>query len=371
MAETAATLEGDPKPNTVKLVVTLFSKPPNLTEKASDSSGPGPFTPISAGSRDLEASLRTTMHSVLTLTTTSLLSSTYLSPRIIQQVYLTVMPTEFSAIKLRRSPLIKHLEKTTSSELTLRLLPSNHPWPPKESNSPPLKLAIFDMDSTLIDQEVIDELARTINITPLVSAITARAMAGELDFAESLKERVALLKGVKADVWEELKGKVTFARGARELCRALKRLGVKMAVLSGGFQPMAEWVKGELGLNWAYANHLLVSDPTAEFSYRHISGHLSPHPNHPIVTPQQKSRLLQEIASSEGIPLSEVLCVGDGANDLLMMKVTGEGEGMGVGFRGKERVQMEAPNRLNSESLVDMLYLYGYTAAEVEELTKE
>lgn len=81
-------------------------------------------------------------------------------------------------------------------------------------------------------------------------------MAGELDFAASLTERVALLKGVRADVWQELKGKVTFARGARELCRALKRVGVKMAVLSGGFQPMAEWVKGELGLDWAYANHV-------------------------------------------------------------------------------------------------------------------
>ena len=81
-------------------------------------------------------------------------------------------------------------------------------------------------------------------------------MAGELDFAASLTERVALLKGVKTDVWKDLKGVITFSNGARELCRALKKLGVKMAVLSGGFQPMAEWAKEELGLDYAYANHV-------------------------------------------------------------------------------------------------------------------
>ena len=114
------------------------------------------------------------------------------------------------------------------------------------------------MDSTLIDQEVIDELARSINVTPLVSAITARAMAGELDFAASLKERVRLLEGVRADVWDTLRseGRITLVRGAKELCRALKRLGVRMAVVSGGFVEMAEWVKGELGLDYAFANHV-------------------------------------------------------------------------------------------------------------------
>ena len=120
----------------------------------------------------------------------------------------------------------------------------------------PLRLAVFDLDSTLIEQEVIDELAATIGAGEAVAAITERAMRGELDFAASLEARVRLLEGVRADVWETLKQRITFAEGARELCRALKRLGVKMAVFSGGFMPIAEWVKGELGLDRAVANQV-------------------------------------------------------------------------------------------------------------------
>ena len=124
----------------------------------------------------------------------------------------------------------------------------------------PLKLAVFDLDSTLIEQEVIDELARTIGVQDAVSDITKRAMAGELDFAQSLKARVALLRGVNSKfVWGELKKIIKFAEGARELCRALKRLGVKMAVISGGFIQIAEWVKEELDLDYAYANHVHLS----------------------------------------------------------------------------------------------------------------
>lgn len=122
----------------------------------------------------------------------------------------------------------------------------------------PVKLAIFDMDSTLINQEVIDELARSIGVTPAVAAITERAMAGELDFEESLKARVKLLEGVRADVWTDLKESITFAEGAKVLCSALGRIGVKMAVLSGGFIQMAEWAKGELGLDHAHANHVRI-----------------------------------------------------------------------------------------------------------------
>ena len=120
----------------------------------------------------------------------------------------------------------------------------------------PLGLAIFDMDSTLIDQEVIDELARTNGIVDAVADITRRAMEGEIDFTTSLQERVGMLKGVKADVWEDLKTKVTIAKGAKELIAGLKQRGVLTGVISGGFIPMAEWLKGELGLNFAFANHV-------------------------------------------------------------------------------------------------------------------
>jgi phosphoserine phosphatase len=120
------------------------------------------------------------------------------------------------------------------------------------------RLAIFDMDSTLIQQEVIDEIARFVGMEDKVSAITARAMNGEIDFSESLRQRVALLKGVPATVFEDLKSVISFTPGARELCKALKMLGYKLAVLSGGFIPLANYVKEELGLDYAYANQVCL-----------------------------------------------------------------------------------------------------------------
>lgn len=112
------------------------------------------------------------------------------------------------------------------------------------------------MDSTLIDQEVIDELARSIGITSAVASITARAMNGEIPFEQSLRERLALLKGVKADVWEDLKNVVTIAKGAKELVGHLREKGVITVVVSGGFAPMANWLKEQLGLDSAFANHV-------------------------------------------------------------------------------------------------------------------
>lgn len=118
------------------------------------------------------------------------------------------------------------------------------------------RLAVFDMDSTLIEQEVIDEIARFIGVEDKVSAITARAMNGELDFTQSLRQRVALLKGVPATVFEDLKPVITLTPGAKELCKALKTLGYKLAVLSGGFQPLADYIKAQLGLDYAFANQV-------------------------------------------------------------------------------------------------------------------
>ena len=135
-----------------------------------------------------------------------------------------------------------------------------------------IRLALFDMDSTLIDQEVIDELARSIGKSDAVSAITARAMNGEIDFATSLRERVVMLRGVRADVWEELKRSVTIASGARELILKLKGAGVVTGVISGGFMPMAEWLKEELGLDYAFANHVCFQIPlSSRLTHRVIS----------------------------------------------------------------------------------------------------
>ncbi|RAK92609.1 phosphoserine phosphatase [Aspergillus costaricaensis CBS 115574] len=219
------------------------------------------------------------------------------------------------------------------------------------------RLVVFDMDSTLIQNEVIDEIAKFIGVEKEVSEITARAMNGELDFSASLRERVSLLKGVPADVFEKLKSVITISPGARELCKALKTLGCKMAVLSGGFQPLAEWLAEQLGLDYAHANHLEI-DPTTQT----LTGKLVP--TYPIIDASQKRSILHSIAAEHGIPISQTVAVGDGANDLLMLHAAG----LGVAWRAKSKVQLEAPTRLNGESLVDILHLLGLTKDDISEL---
>ncbi|KMU76865.1 phosphoserine phosphatase [Coccidioides immitis RMSCC 3703] len=133
-----------------------------------------------------------------------------------------------------------------------------------------------------------------------------------------------------------------------------------MAVLSGGFQPLAEWLAKELSLDYAFANHLVSDDSTQT-----LSGTLSP--NHPIIDATQKRNLLRTIAADNDIQISQTLAVGDGANDLLMLNEAG----LGVAWRAKSKVQMEAPTRLNGESLVDILYLMGLSERDIKELIKE
>ncbi|KAI4203427.1 MAG: hypothetical protein LQ346_001776 [Caloplaca aetnensis] len=271
-----------------------------------------------------------------------------LSPGIFQSTYITTAPFP-NPSKLRHHASITSFEALHAVEIVFDLYsnPSSH------SSLRPLKLAVFDMDSTLINEEVIDELARSIGITSAVSAITARAMNGEIEFEQSLRERLSLLKGVKADVWEELRKTVTIAAGARELITYLRERGVITVVVSGGFAPMALWLKEQLGLDHAFANHLVVSPSTDAFPFPHLSGGLSP--EHPIVTPEYKRQILESMAQGNSIPLSESLVVGDGSNDLLMLGAAG----LGIAWRAKERVQREAPQRLNGTTLSDLIHVLG------------
>ncbi|KAI5846279.1 HAD-like domain-containing protein [Morchella snyderi] len=217
------------------------------------------------------------------------------------------------------------------------------------------RLAVFDMDSTLIQQEVIDEIARFIGVEDQVSAITARAMNGEIDFTESLRQRVALLKGVPSDVFEKLKSVITFTPGARELTRALKTLGFKLAVLSGGFMPLANYVKEELDLDYAHANTLVISEDGTQ-----LTGELTGD----IVHAERKAELLEKIANENGIALRQVIAIGDGANDLPMMFKAG----LGIAFDAKPAVQLRAPCRINSGNLQDVLYILGFTKEEQDQI---
>ncbi|KAI9754026.1 MAG: Eukaryotic peptide chain release factor GTP-binding subunit [Chaenotheca gracillima] len=268
--------------------------------------------------------------------------------RQVLKVYFSIEAPSPSLTELRRHPKLRQSERDLDCQISIQRADS---WRKER------KLAVFDMDSTLIQQEVIDELARVIGVEKEVSAITERAMNGELDFTASLKARVALLKGVPGgDVWDRLKSDViTFTPGARDLCAILKHMGYKMAVLSGGFLPLAEWVKDQLELDYAYANQL-VMDPETSLLTGETTG--------PIVDATRKAELLVEIAQKEGIPLRLTMAIGDGANDLLMMRKAG----LGVAFNAKAKVKEEAPTKLTTTTLVDVLYILGYTEKEQIEL---
>ncbi|OVF04866.1 putative phosphoserine phosphatase [Clavispora lusitaniae] len=219
------------------------------------------------------------------------------------------------------------------------------------------KLFVFDMDSTLIYQEVIELIAAYADIEDKVAEITERAMNGELDFNESLKARVLLLKGIDATtLWDELKVKITLTKGAKELCKALKSLGVIMAVCSGGFIPLASHVKEVLGLDYAYANTLGLDNENK------LDGTTRGY----VVNGDKKAELLLEIAKTHNIDVSSAVAVGDGANDLKMMSVAG----WGVAWNAKPKVQKEAPCCLNTTSLKDILYIMGFSDDEIVALVQ-
>lgn len=227
-----------------------------------------------------------------------------------------------------------------------------------KSPLPRRRLAVFDMDSTLIRQEVIDELARAVGVYDAVSAITDAAMRGDpnyADFAASLRARVGLLKGVEGKYWDYLREEVIqFTDGAGRLIRCLKSDGWTAAVLSGGFVNLAEWVKDSLGLDYAFANRL-ETDGEGRLTGRLEEGAM-------IVDGERKRLLLGEIAEREGVDRESVIAVGDGSNDLPMMGVAG----LGIAFNAKPKVQERAPAVLNAKSLTDVLYILGWTEEEID-----
>jgi phosphoserine phosphatase len=206
------------------------------------------------------------------------------------------------------------------------------------------RLIVFDMDSTLIQNEVIDELAREKGVYDQVSEITRNAMHGEMDYDESLRQRVALLKGLRSDDLENVYRRIQLTPGAQELIEILKGLGYRVGLLSGGFTFVSDRLKETLRLDYAYANTLAMKDGA-------VSGEVIP----PIINAQKKADLLESIAKKENLSLDQTVAVGDGANDLLML----EKAGLGIAFNAKPVVSARADLALHQKNLRTILYLTG------------
>ena len=206
------------------------------------------------------------------------------------------------------------------------------------------RLFAFEMDSTLIEGEVIDELAKLAGVADEVVKVTEAAMRGEIEFQESFRRRVALLRGLKEARVRELLGTIPLVEGAEQLIGTLKMLGYKTAILSGGFNFFAQHLQTRLGIDYVFANDLDIVDGV-------VSGEVRT----PIVDGARKAELLRQIARLENISLDQVVAVGDGANDLPMLGIAG----MGIAFRAKPLVRQTASHAVSFLGLDSLLYLVG------------
>nr|WP_092568072.1 phosphoserine phosphatase SerB [Aidingimonas halophila] len=207
------------------------------------------------------------------------------------------------------------------------------------------RLVCFDMDSTLIKAEVIDELARCHGVYDQVAAVTERAMQGELDFQQSFRARMATLRGLDESVLIDIADNLPLMEGVERLMRNLKRLGYRTAIVSGGFTYFARHLQSRLGFDDIHANELVIDD-----------GRVTGGVQEPIVDAERKAELLCAIAEREGLTLDQVVAVGDGANDLKMLASSG----MGVAFHAKPLVREQASYSIATLGLDALLYLLGH-----------
>ncbi|MBQ9077516.1 MAG: phosphoserine phosphatase SerB [Muribaculaceae bacterium] len=214
------------------------------------------------------------------------------------------------------------------------------------------RLICFDMDSTLIETEVIDELAIRAGVGDKVKAITERAMRGEIDFCESFRERVALLKGLDVSVMKDIAENLPITEGLDRLMQVLKRAGYKTAILSGGFTYFGNYLKQRFGFDYVYANELEIAD-----------GRLTGNFVGDIVDGKRKAELLRLIAQVENVNIAQTIAVGDGANDLPMIATAG----LGIAFHAKPKVKATAEQSLSTIGLDGILYFLGFKDSFISE----
>lgn len=214
------------------------------------------------------------------------------------------------------------------------------------------KLVVMDVDSTLIQQEVIELLGAKAGVQSEIAKITESAMRGELDFEASLRARVALLKGLPASVLEDVRSEITLTPGARTLVRTLKKLGHHIALVSGGFEPVIAPLATELGIDHMRANNLQI-----------IDGQLTGDLVGPVIDRAGKATALRDFAAEHNVDLDQTIAIGDGANDLDMIAIAG----MGIAFNAKPAVKAAADSSVSAPYLDSVLYLMGISREEVEE----
>lgn len=214
------------------------------------------------------------------------------------------------------------------------------------------RLICFDMDSTLIETEVIDELAIRAGVGDEVKAITESAMRGELDFTESFRRRCALLKGLDVSVMQEIAENLPITEGADRLMRVLKKVGFKIAILSGGFTYFGNYLKQKFGIDYVYANELEVID--GKLTGRYLGE---------VVDGKRKAELLRLIAQVENVDIRQTVAVGDGANDLPMISIAG----LGIAFHAKPKVKATAEQSISTIGLDGILYFLGYKDSYLNE----
>ena len=207
------------------------------------------------------------------------------------------------------------------------------------------RLICFDMDSTLIETEVIDELAERAGVGEQVRAITESAMRGEIDFTESFRRRVAMLKGLDESVLADIADHLPYTEGLDRLMHILKRIGFKTAILSGGFTYFGNYLRQKFGFDYVYANELEIID--GKLTGRYLGD---------IVDGKRKAELLKLISQVENVDIEQTIAVGDGANDLPMLSVAG----LGIAFHAKPKVKATAGQSLSTIGLDGILYFLGY-----------
>ncbi|MHA1384675.1 MAG: phosphoserine phosphatase SerB [Candidatus Helarchaeota archaeon] len=218
------------------------------------------------------------------------------------------------------------------------------------------KLIVFDMDSTLIQAEAIDELAKIAGVGSKVKELTVKAMKGEIDYKQALKERVGLLKGLKESIVRKLAENMVLTPGSEELIQILKILNYKIAIISGGFSLFTDALRRKLGVDYTFSNKLVIKDGV-------LTGELE----EPIIDAEEKGKIISWLAEVEKISKNEIVAVGDGATDRFML----ESSGLGIGFNPKEFLKQFADGVISSDNIFGLLYCLGIPEKELRNLIKK